>query len=82
MIRFDIEGETAGDAHVATAVNVRLHVFHQLQTASPHATDLDVSAGARGLTGEAYRGHIFWDELSAQWRGRWTCSSDATRVSS
>lgn len=42
---------------------LRLHVFHLLQTASPHTTDLDARVPARGLTGEAYRGHVFWDEL-------------------
>jgi alpha,alpha-trehalase len=30
---------------------------------SPHTADLDVGVPARGLRGEAYRGHIFWDEL-------------------
>ncbi len=42
---------------------LRLHAFHLLQTASVHTCDLDVSIPARGLHGEAYRGHIFWDEL-------------------
>ncbi len=42
---------------------LRLHAFHLLQTASPNSVDLDVAVGARGLHGEAYRGHIFWDEL-------------------
>ncbi|ABM42329.1 glycoside hydrolase family 65 protein [Pseudomonas sp. S5(2021)] len=42
---------------------LRLHIFHLLQTASPHIIDLDVGVPARGLHGEAYRGHIFWDEL-------------------
>ena len=42
---------------------VRLHVFHTLQTTSLHTIDLDTSAPARGLHGEAYRGHIFWDEI-------------------
>ncbi len=42
---------------------LRLHVFHLLQTASHHAVDADVGVPARGLHGEAYRGHIFWDEL-------------------
>ena len=42
---------------------LRLHAFHLLQTASLHTCDLDVSTPARGLHGEAYRGHIFWDEL-------------------
>lgn len=42
---------------------VRLHLLHVLQTVSPHAADLDVGIPARGLPGEAYRGHVFWDEL-------------------
>ncbi|QJQ95243.1 MULTISPECIES: glycoside hydrolase family 65 protein [Halomonadaceae] len=42
---------------------LRLHIFHLLQTVSPHSIDLDVGVPARGLHGEAYRGHIFWDEL-------------------
>ena len=42
---------------------LRLHAFHLLQTASSHTLGLDVSIPARGLHGEAYRGHIFWDEL-------------------
>ncbi|MEU3829139.1 glycosyl hydrolase family 65 protein [Streptomyces sp. NPDC029080] len=42
---------------------LRLHLFHVLQTLSPHSADLDVGVPARGLHGEAYRGHVFWDEL-------------------
>ncbi|MFF1870521.1 glycosyl hydrolase family 65 protein [Streptomyces sp. CB03911] len=42
---------------------VRLHLFHLLQTYSEHSVDLDVGIPARGLHGEAYRGHVFWDEL-------------------
>ncbi|WP_447034651.1 glycoside hydrolase family 65 protein [Streptomyces sp. DSM 118878] len=42
---------------------LRLHLFHVLQTLSPHITELDVGVPARGLHGEAYRGHVFWDEL-------------------
>ncbi|MDA3644314.1 glycoside hydrolase family 65 protein [Saccharopolyspora indica] len=42
---------------------VRLHLFHLLQTISPNSSDLDVGVPARGLHGEAYRGHVFWDEL-------------------
>nr|WP_281377655.1 glycosyl hydrolase family 65 protein [Saccharopolyspora hordei] len=38
-------------------------MFHLLQTISPHTADLDVGVPARGLHGEAYRGHVFWDEL-------------------
>jgi alpha,alpha-trehalase len=42
---------------------LRLHAFHMLQTVSPLSGDLHVGIPARGLHGEAYRGHIFWDEL-------------------
>ncbi|WRZ94892.1 glycoside hydrolase family 65 protein [Streptomyces sp. NBC_01007] len=42
---------------------LRLHLFHMLQTLSPHTAELDVGVPARGLHGEAYRGHVFWDEL-------------------
>ena len=42
---------------------VRLHIFHLLITASPHNKNIDAGMPARGLHGEAYRGHIFWDEL-------------------
>ena len=42
---------------------LRLHLLHLLQTVSPNSADLDVGVPARGLHGEAYRGHIFWDEL-------------------
>ncbi|BBX73072.1 trehalose-phosphatase [Mycobacterium shinjukuense] len=42
---------------------LRLHLVHLLQTVSPHTADLDAGVPARGLHGEAYRGHVFWDEL-------------------
>ena len=42
---------------------VNLYVFHLLQTLSEHTAELDVGMPARGLHGEAYRGHVFWDEL-------------------
>lgn len=57
--RFDIEFDGHGDALRI----VRFHLLHVLQTLSPNTTDLDVGVPARGLNGEAYRGHIFWDEL-------------------
>ncbi len=46
-----------------SALVLNLHIFHLLQTASPHTIDQDAGVPARGLHGEAYRGHIFWDEL-------------------
>ncbi|MEJ2637893.1 MAG: glycoside hydrolase family 65 protein, partial [Calditrichia bacterium] len=42
---------------------LRLHIFHLIQTTSMNTIDLDVGVPSRGLHGEAYRGHIFWDEL-------------------
>jgi len=42
---------------------LHLHTFHLLQTVSMHTMDLDVGVPSRGWHGEAYRGHIFWDEL-------------------
>ncbi|MDD5070646.1 MAG: glycosyl hydrolase family 65 protein [Candidatus Omnitrophica bacterium] len=42
---------------------LRLHVFHLLQTASIHNVNIDAGIPARGLHGEAYRGHVFWDEI-------------------
>jgi len=42
---------------------MNLYTFHLLQTTSPHTLHLDVGVPSRGWHGEAYRGHIFWDEL-------------------
>ena len=42
---------------------VRLHLYHLMLSASPHNVNIDAGIAARGLHGEAYRGHIFWDEL-------------------
>jgi len=42
---------------------LHLYAFHLLQTASIHSIDMDVGIPARGWHGEAYRGHIFWDEV-------------------
>ncbi|MBL26993.1 MAG: trehalose 6-phosphate phosphorylase [Rhodospirillaceae bacterium] len=58
----DIEGNGALADH-RTEMVLRLHIFHLLQTASLNTIELDVGVPARGLHGEAYRGHIFWDEL-------------------
>ncbi len=46
-----------------TETVLHLHIFHLLQVVSPHTAYLDVGIPARGWNGEAYRGHIFWDEL-------------------
>jgi alpha,alpha-trehalase len=59
----DFDIELSDGAAPDTELKLRLHIFHLLQTASHHSTDLDVGIPARGWHGEAYRGHIFWDEL-------------------
>ncbi|NIQ59984.1 MAG: glycoside hydrolase family 65 protein, partial [Gammaproteobacteria bacterium] len=55
--------ETGHGEQRRTDRTVNLYMFHLLQTVSDHTRDLDVGVPARGWTGEAYRGHIFWDEL-------------------
>lgn len=57
--RFDIDFDADPDAMRV----VRLHLLHLLETVPNRAEDLDAGVPARGLNGEAYRGHIFWDEL-------------------
>jgi trehalose/maltose hydrolase-like predicted phosphorylase len=42
---------------------LRLDMFHLLQAVSPNSIGLDIGVPARGWTGEAYQGHVFWDEL-------------------
>ena len=58
--RFDVQLDSANEW---TETVLHLHIFHLLQTVSPHTVHLDVGVPARGWNGEAYRGHIFWDEL-------------------
>jgi len=60
--RFDVNIQTRNDPDRVQTI-LRLHIFHLLQTASPNTIGLDTGVPARGLHGEAYRGHVFWDEL-------------------
>jgi beta-phosphoglucomutase family hydrolase len=50
-----------GDRYAQKAIH--LHIYHLLVTGSIHNTAIDWGMPARGLHGEAYRGHIFWDEV-------------------
>jgi alpha,alpha-trehalase len=62
--RFDIDVKLADPASSGDLMQrVRLYVLQLLQTVSPNTRNLDAGVPARGLHGEAYRGHIFWDEL-------------------
>ncbi|HZC99307.1 MAG TPA: HAD-IA family hydrolase [Actinomycetes bacterium] len=58
--RFDMQLDSANEW---IEMVLHLHIFHLLQTVSPHTINLDVGVPARGWHGEAYRGHVFWDEL-------------------
>jgi len=51
------------EADTGTRLVINLHVFHLLQSLSAHTAELDAGVPARGLHGEGYRGHVFWDEL-------------------
>jgi len=64
--RFDMKfTDRDPDRGARIAKILHLHTFHLLQTASLNTVtmDLDVGIPSRGWHGEAYRGHIFWDEL-------------------
>lgn len=56
--RFAVELPEASPAALAMNVNT----FHVLASV-PNSIELDAGIPARGLHGEGYRGHIFWDEL-------------------
>ncbi len=62
--RFQIELDwTNPSDHDDHELILNLYTFHLLQTSSYYAMDMDVGVPSRGWHGEAYRGHIFWDEL-------------------
>jgi trehalose/maltose hydrolase-like predicted phosphorylase len=55
----DIRVSTTNDG---AQFKIRLQIFHLLQT-TLHSVGMDVGVPPRGWHGEAYRGHIMWDEL-------------------
>jgi HAD superfamily hydrolase (TIGR01509 family) len=62
--RFDVHLQPAHPRFKLNApMLLRLNMFHLLQAVSPNSVVLDIGVPARGWTGEAYQGHIFWDEL-------------------
>lgn len=60
--RFDI-GIEQSNGNGETRMVLHLHIFHLLQVTSMHTVEGDAGVPARGWHGEAYRGHVFWDEL-------------------
>lgn len=62
--RFDVHIQPADPGFKSNVpMLLRLNMFHLLQAVSPNSIGLDIGVPARGWTGEAYQGHIFWDEL-------------------
>lgn len=62
--RFDIHlVPSEGSIQLNALMLLRLNMLHLLQAVSPNSIGLDIGVPARGWTGEAYEGHIFWDEL-------------------
>jgi trehalose/maltose hydrolase-like predicted phosphorylase len=53
----DADVEVEGDNFLQQAL--RFAAYHLISAANPE--DERVSVGARALTGEAYKGHVFWD---------------------
>ncbi|MEM7566867.1 MAG: glycosyl hydrolase family 65 protein [Pseudomonadota bacterium] len=60
---WDRFGITLTDHSGPEQQHLTANIFHLLQSLSPHTAEMDAGAPARGWHGEAYRGHIFWDEL-------------------
>lgn len=58
-LEFAVELQPAGKEALALHFNA----FHVLQTLNAVDADLDAGVPARGLHGEGYDGHVFWDEL-------------------
>ncbi len=62
--RFDVHIRSADPGFkLNVPMLLRLNMFHLLQAVSPNSIGLDIGVPARGWTGEAYQGHVFWDEL-------------------
>ncbi|MDD2274105.1 MAG: HAD-IA family hydrolase [Desulfuromonadaceae bacterium] len=62
--RFGVHIQSADPGFKVNVLSLlRLNMFHLLQSVSPNSIGLDIGIPARGWTGEAYQGHIFWDEL-------------------
>ena len=62
--RFDVHMQPASPGFkLNVPMLLRLNMLHLLQAVSPNSIGLDIGVPPRGWTGEAYQGHIFWDEL-------------------
>lgn len=53
------EADLVVEGDEASNLALRFAIYHLVSAANPE--DEQVSIGARSLTGEAYKGHVFWD---------------------
>ena len=53
------ESDVAVEGDDAAQKGLRFAIYHLISAANPE--DEHVSIGARALTGDAYKGHVFWD---------------------
>jgi len=62
--RMDIQIKGDRSAYIVQKMS-RMHLYHLVASFSDNNKYGDIDAGftARGLTGESYRGHVFWDEI-------------------
>jgi len=61
--RFDVNFQPAQPRGVNLLMLLRFNTVHLLQAVSFNSIGRDIGVPARGWTGEAYQGHVFWDEL-------------------
>lgn len=61
--RFDVHLQPVADMKLNVSMLLRLNMFHLLQAVSFNSIGLDIGVPARAWSGEAYQGHVFWDEL-------------------
>lgn len=60
---WDLSSLEIRNSEESASTELRLHIYHLLVSVSKHTADVDAGVPARGLAGEAYRGHAFWDAL-------------------
>ncbi|UYP44262.1 Pyrophosphatase PpaX [Candidatus Lokiarchaeum ossiferum] len=56
-----VDVKIVGDRYVQKLI--RINLYHLIISGSPLSVESNLSIPARGLHGESYRGHFFWDEL-------------------
>ena len=60
--KIDIQIKGNREAYLCQRM-ARMHLYHLIASFSDNNKFIDAGFTARGLTGESYRGHVFWDEV-------------------